>query len=77
MRRLHTGAFMPLPLVGTLALDVSGKLQVNGIDYQYKKMFTIYAELFVIIDTQQGLRWCVWRDSVREDAYRHLLALFR
>lgn len=68
---------MPLPLVGTFALDVSGKLQVNGIDYQYKKMFTIYAEWFVIIDTQQGPRWCVWRDSVREDTYRHLLALFR
>ncbi|WED22237.1 hypothetical protein L3Q72_02190 [Vibrio sp. JC009] len=60
---------------GQLKIAADKKLIWNGVEDVFRFAETLFRPMCVVIHSQSGQKITVWRDSCREEDYRHLMVV--
>ncbi|WP_425445086.1 protein YgfX [Vibrio xiamenensis] len=67
---------LPTPLHGVIDLD-SNQFRIGKHQYYYQRCDVSFHTWLVIFELKSGEKVCIWRDSVCDADYRHLLVMLR
>lgn len=72
-----TGTLLPVAAQGELRYAPRRKMVLGQKHITFSRCQTFWSHWFVVIYSEQNVAYTIWRDSMQESDYRHLLVLLK